>query len=84
MFAELQGLPPMLIQVGGGETMLDDSALFAHKAMRARCQVSSQLPPSPLHHTHTTHTTHTTHILHPPPVISHADAVYPHVLLLRA
>lgn len=80
MFAELQGLPPMLIQVGGGETMLDDSALFAHKAMRARCQVSSQLPP-PRCITRTPRTPRTFSI---PPVISHADAVYPHVLLLRA
>lgn len=39
MFGELHGLPPMLIQVGGGETMLDDAALFALKAARARCQV---------------------------------------------
>ena len=39
MFGELHGLPPMLIQVGGGETMLDDAALFALKAGRARCQV---------------------------------------------
>lgn len=39
MFGDLRGLPPMLIQVGGGETMLDDAAVFALKAARARCQV---------------------------------------------
>ena len=43
MFGELHGLPPMLIQVGGGETMLDDAALFALKAARARCQVWERL-----------------------------------------
>lgn len=43
MFGELHGLPPMLIQVGGGETMLDDAALFALKAARARCQVRCSL-----------------------------------------
>ena len=32
MFADLRGLPPMLIQVGDHETVLDDSTLFAEKA----------------------------------------------------
>jgi epsilon-lactone hydrolase len=32
MFADLSGLPPMLIHVGGDEAMLDDSRLFAERA----------------------------------------------------
>ena len=40
---ELHGLPPMLVQVGGGETMLDMAADFAHKAARARCEVALEV-----------------------------------------
>lgn len=32
LFAELEGLPPMMIQVGEDETLLDDSLRFAKKA----------------------------------------------------
>jgi acetyl esterase/lipase len=32
LFADAAGLPPMLIHVGGDETMLDDSRLFADRA----------------------------------------------------
>lgn len=33
----------MLVQVGGGETMLDDAALFVLNAARARCQVALEV-----------------------------------------
>lgn len=33
--ADLTGLPPMLVQAGGGEIMLDDSAVFAERARAA-------------------------------------------------
>ncbi|MDI3258151.1 MAG: alpha/beta hydrolase [Sinobacteraceae bacterium] len=36
---ELQGLPPLLLQVGDRETGLDDSVLFAEKAARAGVEV---------------------------------------------
>lgn len=39
LFGDLTGLPPMLIQVGGNETMLDDATGFAAKAARSGCQV---------------------------------------------
>ncbi len=35
MYADLSGLPPMLVQVGGDETMLDDSRVFAERARAA-------------------------------------------------
>ena len=35
MFADLSGLPPMLIQVGTAETLLDDSIEFARRAQAA-------------------------------------------------
>ena len=37
---DLRLLPPMLIQVGGNETMLDDSTAFAAAAARAGCTVT--------------------------------------------
>jgi acetyl esterase/lipase len=35
LFADLQGLPPLLMQVGGRETVLDDTLDFAAKAKQA-------------------------------------------------
>lgn len=35
LFGDLRGLPPMLLQVGAAETMLDDSAVFAERARAA-------------------------------------------------
>lgn len=35
LFADLQGLPPLLIQAGDRETVLSDSTRFAHKARAA-------------------------------------------------
>ena len=43
LFGDLSGLPPMLIQVGGNETMLDDATAFAAKAARAGCQVTLEV-----------------------------------------
>ena len=45
---DLVGLPPLLIQCGGGETMLDDSLEFAAKAARARVQVRPRAPTTAL------------------------------------
>jgi len=39
MYADLQGLPPMLIQVGTAEILLDDAARLAAKAKQAGVQV---------------------------------------------
>lgn len=39
LYAELAGLPPLLIQVGDRETVLDDSRLFAAKARAAGVEV---------------------------------------------
>ncbi len=35
LYADLQGLPPLLIQVGGSETLLDDSTRLAERARAA-------------------------------------------------
>lgn len=39
LFGELQGLPPLMIQVGDAETLLDDSVRFAKKAEQAGVEV---------------------------------------------
>ena len=43
MFADLHDLPPILVQVGGDETMLDDSRIFAERARAAGVDVTYQL-----------------------------------------
>jgi acetyl esterase/lipase len=43
LFADLSGLPPLLVQVGGDETMLDDSRIFAERAKAAGVDVTFQL-----------------------------------------
>ncbi len=40
LFGDLHGLPPLLIYVGGDETLLDDSTRFAAKAQAAGVQVT--------------------------------------------
>jgi len=40
LFAKLEGLPPLLIQVGTAETLLDDSTRFAERARAAGVDVS--------------------------------------------
>jgi acetyl esterase/lipase len=41
--ADLAGLPPLLIQVGGAELMLDDATVFADRAAAAGVQVSCEI-----------------------------------------
>lgn len=43
MHADLRGLPPLLVQVGGDETMLDDSRIFAERAKAAGVEVSFKI-----------------------------------------
>jgi monoterpene epsilon-lactone hydrolase len=43
LYADLQGLPPLLIQVGDRETVLDDSVMFADMARAAGIDVSLEV-----------------------------------------
>jgi acetyl esterase/lipase len=43
MFADLRGLPPLLIHAGGDEVMLDDSRIFAERARAAGVEVSFKI-----------------------------------------
>ena len=43
LYADLAGLPPLLIQVGDRETVLDDSVLLADKARAAGVEVDLQI-----------------------------------------
>jgi monoterpene epsilon-lactone hydrolase len=43
LYADLTGLPPLLIQVGDRETVLDDSTMFAEKARAAGVDVELQV-----------------------------------------
>jgi monoterpene epsilon-lactone hydrolase len=43
LFADLRGLPPILVQAGGDETMLDDSRLFVERARAAGVDVSFKI-----------------------------------------
>jgi acetyl esterase/lipase len=43
LYADLSGLPPLLIQVGDRETVLDDSVVFADKARAAGIDVSLEV-----------------------------------------
>jgi epsilon-lactone hydrolase len=49
LHAELKGLPPMLIQVGSDETVLDDSRRFAEKARAAGAEVALEVVPEMQH-----------------------------------
>lgn len=51
LFADLGGLPPLLIHVGGDEAMLDDSRLLAERAAAAGVEVLYRLWPG-LWHVH--------------------------------
>ena len=42
-YGELSGLPPLLVQVGSAETMLDDSRRFAKKAKEAKVDVQIEV-----------------------------------------
>ncbi|MDC1357145.1 alpha/beta hydrolase [Pseudomonadota bacterium] len=43
LYGDLTGLPPMLVQVGSAETMLDDSKRFVEKAKEAKVDVQIEV-----------------------------------------
>lgn len=49
LFADLKGLPPMLIQVGSAETLLADSTRFAAAAGAADVRVTLEIWPQMIH-----------------------------------
>ena len=49
LFADLHGFPPMLIQVGSAETLLDDAARFATAAGVADVNVTLEIWPDMIH-----------------------------------
>ena len=49
LFAELAGLPPLLIQVGDRETVLSDSTMFADKARAAGVRVELEVWDNMIH-----------------------------------
>jgi monoterpene epsilon-lactone hydrolase len=49
LHADLKGLPPLLIQVGDAETLLDDSTRVAEKARAAGVQVKLEVWPEMIH-----------------------------------
>jgi monoterpene epsilon-lactone hydrolase len=49
LHADLKGLPPLLIQVGERETLLDDSRRIADNARRAGVDVTLEIEPGQIH-----------------------------------
>jgi acetyl esterase/lipase len=49
LYAELQGLPPLLIHVGADETLLDDSRRLAERAQRAGVKAQLKIWPAVPH-----------------------------------
>ena len=49
LYAELQGLPPLLIHVGADETLLDDSRRLAERAQRAGVKTQIKIWPAVPH-----------------------------------
>jgi epsilon-lactone hydrolase len=49
LYANLAGLPPTFLQVGGDETLLDDSRMFAERARNAGVDVRLDVFPEMLH-----------------------------------
>jgi acetyl esterase/lipase len=49
LYADVKGLPPLLIQVGDAETLLDDSNRLAQKARAAGVQVKLEVWPEMIH-----------------------------------
>lgn len=49
LFGELRGLPPLLIQVGEPETLLDDAVRFAERAEQAGVDVALEVWPEVFH-----------------------------------
>jgi len=52
LFADLSGLPPLLVQVGSDETLLDDSVRFAGAAGAAEVPVTLEVWPRMIHAWH--------------------------------
>ena len=52
LYADLRGLPPMLIQVGSAETLLDDSVRLASAAGAAGVRVTLEVWPDMIHAWH--------------------------------
>ncbi len=52
IYAELKGLPPMLIQVGSAETLLDDAVRLARVAGAADVRVTLEIWPDMIHAWH--------------------------------
>lgn len=52
IYADLRGLPPMLIQVGSAETLLSDSIALAARAGEADVRVTLQIWPEMIHAWH--------------------------------
>jgi acetyl esterase/lipase len=50
--AELEGLPPLLIQVGAAESLLDDSLRVAERARAAGVDVTLEVWPDMIHAWH--------------------------------
>lgn len=55
LFADLAGLPPLLVQVGDHETLLDDSRSLAEKAKAAGVEVDLEVWPEMIHVWHMFH-----------------------------
>jgi monoterpene epsilon-lactone hydrolase len=55
LYADLSGLPPMLIQVGAAETLLDDSIRLAARAGAADVAVTLEIWPEMIHVWHIFH-----------------------------
>ena len=49
LYGDLKGLPPLLIQVGERETLLDDSRRIADKARREGVDVTLEIEPGQIH-----------------------------------
>jgi phosphinothricin tripeptide acetyl hydrolase len=49
VFADLRGLSPLLVQVGGAETLLDESVEFARHAKAAGVDVTIDVAPDMIH-----------------------------------
>ncbi|MBN9561338.1 MAG: alpha/beta hydrolase [Alphaproteobacteria bacterium] len=55
LYAELAGLPPMLVQVGTAETLLDDAVRLAGRAAAANVRVTLEAWPEMIHVWHLFH-----------------------------
>jgi len=49
LYADLAGFPPIYLQAGGDETLVDDSRMFAERARQAAVEVRCDVFPEMLH-----------------------------------